>query len=95
MIRRLAPLLALAACAHREATPPVVTDLSKPCQVEPLAALVGRPGSAVLASDALARSNARALRWIRPRQAVTMDFREDRLNIQVDRDDLVTHFTCG
>jgi len=97
MIRSAAVLLALVltACAHSKPDPPIMADLSIPCRIETLTALVGRPGSAVLASEALAKSGARAIRWIRPREAVTMDFREDRLNVQLDRDDVVTHFTCG
>lgn len=87
--------LALTACAHRKTPPPIVADPSVPCQTETLTALIGRSGSAVLASEALGKSGARTIRWIRPHEAVTMDFREDRLNIELDRDDLVTHFTCG
>ena len=52
-------------------------------------------GSAVLAAEALSYSGARDVRWIRPKQAVTMEFREDRLNITVDKRERVKQLTCG
>jgi hypothetical protein len=42
-----------------------------------------------------ARSGARTLRWIAPDTAVTMDFRQDRLNVYVDSKGRIERFTCA
>lgn len=65
------------------------------CNAEALASLVSRAGTAELGAEAQRRSNARALRWIRPGDAVTMDYREDRLNIELDAEGKVTRLNCG
>ena len=66
-----------------------------PCDASRLTDLVGRPDSETLAADAQRRSGARAIRRIRPGDAVTMDFRGDRLNIHLDAADRVDRFACG
>ena len=65
------------------------------CEADGLADLVGRPATADLGAEALRRSGARTLRWIRPGDAVTMDFREDRLNIHLDAEHRVERLACG
>jgi Peptidase inhibitor I78 family len=65
------------------------------CSTEGLASLVGQPATSELGADALQRSGARTLRWIRPGDAVTMDYREDRLNIHLDDENRVERFQCG
>ena len=65
------------------------------CRAEPIRDLVGRPATQQLGADALRRSGARALRWIRPGDVVTMDYREDRLNVRLDARNYVATFTCG
>ena len=65
------------------------------CDASPLGNLVGRDATRALGAEALRRSGARALRWIRPGDAVTMDYREDRLNIHLDARNRVERFACG
>lgn len=57
--------------------------------------LIGRRATAELGREALRQSGARALRWIRPGQAITMDFSPDRLNVEVDGQDRVAALRCG
>lgn len=110
MTRTLALLTAaalLGGCAlnpfrHREAraaAPPAqVVDATEPgaiCRLDTLKVLEGRPGSAVLASQALDLSGARVVRWMRPGDAVTMDYRADRLNIKLTHGNTVKSFACG
>jgi hypothetical protein len=98
MIRIILPALALAACAQTpppaEETP-VRGDTGYTCNAESLAELVGQPATAELGTAALDRSGSRSLRWIQPGTAVTMDYRQDRLNIHLDERNAVTKFTCG
>lgn len=97
-MKRLAigPLLMTMACA---AIPPEGEPggpaLAYRCQAEGLADLVGRPATAELGGEAMRRSGARTLRWIRPGDMVTMDFREDRLNIHLDAQHRVERLACG
>ena len=65
------------------------------CTTDRLQELVGQPATSELGAEAMRRSGARALRWIRPGDAVTMDYRTDRLNVRLDADNRVERFDCG
>ena len=65
------------------------------CSAAGLGDLVGRTASSELGAEALRRSGSRGLRWIRPGDAVTMDYRQDRLNIHLDERNRVQRFACG
>jgi len=91
-------VLMIAGCAavppDRE-PPPAAGNGERACIAEGLESLLGRPASEALGAEALRRSGAGALRWIRPGDAVTMDYREDRLNIHLDGRGRVERFACG
>jgi hypothetical protein len=74
---------------HPEPARPVV------CNAERAAFAMGRVAKPGLVSRAKHAARARDVRVIRPGQAVTMDFRQDRLNIEVDGRDLVRSVRCG
>jgi hypothetical protein len=57
--------------------------------------LVGRQASAELGGDALRLTGARRLRWIPKDGVVTMDYREDRLNLHLDGRNKVVRVDCG
>lgn len=89
----LLPMLALGACAlSAEGTPPAADGI---CDAAKAQNMVGQAGTQELGSRALKATGARALRWTRPGMAVTMDYREDRLNIHLDAQDKVERITCG
>lgn len=94
MMRLLPIALLLGACAATS-TPPTVGGSGHVCKAEGLDDLIGKPGSSDLAAEALKRSGAATLRWIQPGTMVTMDFRQDRLDIHLDNDNAITKFTCG
>ncbi|MBD8551452.1 hypothetical protein IFT85_12205 [Sphingomonas sp. CFBP 8764] len=71
-------------------TPPGAT-----CKIEALGDLIGKRASDARADVMLPRSGARTLRWIAPNDAVTMDFRTDRLNVYVDGASRIERFTCA
>jgi len=88
------PLIALVALsAIACATAPETGSNS--CSADGLGNLVGRERTSELGAEALRRSGARQLRWIRPGDAVTMDYRQDRLNIHLDAQGRVERFQCG
>jgi hypothetical protein len=65
------------------------------CDSAKAQALVGRSRSAGTGAEALRLSGAKSLRWIAPGTMVTMDYREDRLNLRVDAAGKVVKVDCG
>jgi glucose/arabinose dehydrogenase len=56
---------------------------------------VGQLADETLVAKAKTESGSERLRVIKPGMAVTMDYREDRLNLDVDADNKVTRAYCG
>ncbi|KQM65869.1 hypothetical protein ASE75_06485 [Sphingomonas sp. Leaf17] len=65
------------------------------CTTDALADLIGKRAKTALGSAAMQRSGAKAMRWLRPDSAMTMDYRTDRLNILLNETDMVIGFRCG
>ena len=65
------------------------------CDASRARGLVGRSATRELGEEALRLTGAGALRWIPPGAVVTMDYREDRLNIELDGRNKVTKVRCG
>ena len=86
--------LALAGCATAPPAPPS-PSLTGQCRVDGLGDLVGRPADAALGAEAMRRSGAARLRWIRPGDMVTMDYSDQRLNVHLDPEGRVERFACG
>lgn len=97
----LVPALFCGACMQNTADkdaamPEPVPPLGKSaCSTEGLDSLTGQKGTPDLAAKALRMSGAKTVRWRKPGMAVTMDYRTDRLNIDITRDNMVTGFACG
>jgi len=88
-------LLAAAGCETVNDDIPANDDPRYACSVTNLGSLVGQQATQRLGTEALRVSNSRTIRWIRPGDAVTMDYRLDRLNIMLDSSNVVTSFNCG
>jgi len=65
------------------------------CRNEALTAFIGRTATADLGAQMLAASGARALRWVAPGMAVTMDYRADRLTVSYDANMVIERASCG
>ena len=76
-----------------EATP--ADEVTGNCDAAPAQHLVGRTRTAEIVAEALRLSGARTLRSIPEGTMVTMDYREDRLNIELDRANRITKIRCG
>lgn len=76
----------LAGCLETAATPP-------PADACGASGFAGTVGTAHEAHDFTAAD--RAVRIIRPNSAVTMDYRAERLNVDVDANGMVTRVWCG
>lgn len=71
------------------------TDAAKQCDAANAQWAVGQAASQATVDKAVSDSGSSSARVIKPGQAVTMDFREDRLNIEVDAKNVVTAVRCG
>ena len=65
------------------------------CDAERARWAIGREASADVVEEIRAATQSRHVRVIHPGQAVTMDFRPDRVNIHVNERNAVTSVTCG
>ena len=94
-----AALFVLSACTAAQADEePVPVHGGTPgytCAAAKVQTLVGQAGTAELGARALSLSGARTIRWVRPGDMVTMDFRADRLNIELDERSRVKTLSCG
>lgn len=94
-------LLILAGCAP--ATPPAEGNQvpqEQPadggsCDAAKAQSFVGEPESAEIAEQARQKSGARTVRWLRPGQIVTMEYRDDRLNLELDAEGKIIAIRCG
>lgn len=86
-------LAALAACAQQEDGAAAETETASAENACGAAELQSLVGTSVGALDASALPEPR--RVIFPGQPVTMDYRADRLNVEIGRDDKVARVYCG
>lgn len=90
--------LSLAACA---ATPNDDDAASLPpgstegCNADAAQSAVGKQATAEVVEQARKDAGAQVARTLKPGQMVTMEFREGRLNLQVDASNVVTEVRCG
>ena len=96
-MKRSWPLVAwlAAGCAAAPVDPPEPAADQGECRITGLADLVGRPATAELGREAMRRSAATSLRWMRPGGVVTMEYRPGRLNVRLDGQNRVSRFVCG
>lgn len=97
MIRIALPLITLAATAgcYDERPEPAPPVLAGACKSEGLDSLVGKTRSPETEAEAGRLSGAKTFRWISPGMAVTMDYRTDRLNLDLDARGRITRAHCG
>ena len=94
--------LTLTACASGpepyttgQREPISLRDEGDECGVSLVQSFVGIRANATLREEITTRSGAQSIRWIEPGMAVTMDFRTDRLNAELDQDGVITAMRCG
>lgn len=95
----LAAALPLAACASAgdgspsDAGPPPPAAMT--CSADAAQSYVGQTASPDLGGAILKATGARTLRWGPPRSAMTMDYRQDRVNVMYDDAYKITQVACG
>lgn len=99
----LAAGFALAACATPPAggsepaatTPPAMEETPMTCQADKGQWAVGQLADEAVVAKVRTDTTSDRMRVIKPGMAVTMDFREDRVNVEVDADNRVIAVRCG
>ncbi|OWQ51059.1 I78 family peptidase inhibitor [Stenotrophomonas maltophilia] len=97
----LLAILPLAACSHagsstsRDPAPAPVADAAHECKPEALDAFTGRTADEATIKKLVADSGARNAQVVKPGMAVTMDFRQDRVTVQVDAQNRIERASCG
>lgn len=93
----MAAALPLAACSAASdggpETLPPPTETA--CQADAAQGFVGQTASPDVGAAILKATGARTLRWGPPRSAMTMDYRQDRVNVMYDDAMKITQVTCG
>jgi hypothetical protein len=92
------PLLAVlscTACASTPSDPPAGTGSPGECRAEPAQQYIGRKAETQVVDAAKRASTSQQVRVIGPDDAVTLDYRPDRLNIRVDAGRTIVAITCG
>jgi hypothetical protein len=91
----IAPAL-LAACATAEPqTAAAPADQPQKCQPEGANAFVGKFRSPELEAQIVQATHAKFVRWVDPGMMVTMDYREDRITVQLGPDHRIIELHCG
>lgn len=85
----------LAACAQMPPVNETPVMGAGQCDASKLGDLIGKTATSAVVADAQKRSMSRTVRVIKPGMAVTMDYRTDRLNIDVTDRNVVTATRCG
>jgi hypothetical protein len=88
-----AAVLGITACATPSVPPAPPGQLQ--CVAEAGVRAVGKPVGDDLVAQVIADTHSRTARVVRPGEAVTMDFRGDRVNVKLDMHDKVDRITCG
>ena len=99
----LLALVAVSACASPSsgpvesasiAAPPAAEEPAMTCQADKGQWAIGQIADEALVARVKADTTSDRVRVIRPGMAVTMDYREDRVNLDVDADNRVTGVRC-
>lgn len=89
-----APVLLLAACASAPPTP-ATPPVAAVCNADAAQAWVGKPASDANIDAIRAAAGARSVRALKPGQPMTMDYRQDRVNVVQDASGAIEKITCG
>ena len=86
--------IALAGCATMTDDEPQMRGAGT-CTDEGVDRYIGQQASSELGADILRTTTADRLRWINRDTLVTADYREDRINVDLDDTGRVTGMRCG
>ena len=85
--------LLLAGCTGGERPRPMPKPVA--CKADRVQSMVGREADGRTVKMAQRMARAKLVRVLRPGEAATMDFRQERLNIMVDERNRIVSLNCG
>lgn len=88
-------LVFVAAACTTMPPPPVASQTMDGCTTDPIGWVIGNAATPDLVERARYESNSRDVRVIGDGQAVTLDYRGDRLNLHVNKAGAIHQATCG
>ena len=91
----LSPIVALMACAAPAQTPIHGVVPGYKCDAAPVQLMVGQIATAEVGARIVAGSHSATLRWIPPGVMVTMDYSESRVNVRLDKANVMLSISCG
>ncbi|WP_366655806.1 I78 family peptidase inhibitor [Fodinicurvata sp. EGI_FJ10296] len=92
----LATTILLAGCISTPVTdPPPREPIATNCDARSAAWSVGLTATDEIIDRAWEDANARFMRVIRPNKAVTMEFNPERINFELDRNEVIRAVRCG
>jgi len=84
------------ATASTTAPPPTdTTNSAVSCNAEAARSLVGQAATGAAIEQARSAAAADSVRTLKPGQVTTMEFNGNRLNVDVDTNNIVTNVRCG
>ncbi|NML05274.1 I78 family peptidase inhibitor [Sphingomonas sp. G-3-2-10] len=95
MIRLTIPLIGFALVSCAPPPPAAIPAPPTACGSEKVADFIGKKRTDAISAEVAKRSGAKNIRWISPGMAVTMDYREDRLNVDLNDKGVITRFYCS
>ena len=95
MIRFALPIFLLAAACAPVRPETGTPTPSTACGAEKVGKFVGEKRTDAISAQVARISGAKNIRWIKPGMAVTMDYREDRLNVRIDDKGVILSVNCG
>lgn len=87
--------LLLAACASQPTTPPPAADAPLACNADAAKDYVGKPATAANIEAVRKASGATLVRALKPDQAVTLEYRAERVNVLEDAAGVIERISCG
>jgi len=88
------PAAPVAPATPAPATPPG-DAMAQQCKADSAQSFVGRVADDATVAAARAAAGAGAVRVIKPGQAITMDYSDSRLNVNVDAQNKIVKLSCG
>ena len=87
----------LASCAGYGSSPEPATPPASAgtCNADNTAEFVGQKATAAVGAAIQARTGASIFQWVGPDQAVTMDYRPERVRVTYDMGFVIKRITCG
>jgi len=90
--------MTLAACAAQtppESAPPPAAEAEPTCGADQFASYVGQQATDATIAAIQSKRGDKPIRVIKPGMAVTMDYRAERLNVDVDESGAIKRFYCS